>query len=73
MEGNPPSYLEFANFWEEEYQKRKNSTKKPKKEWAYICFLQRQDKSLSAVQMKKAWEKHRKEDVKRVIELLKDF
>lgn len=39
MEGNPPTYLEFANMWEEEYYRRKENPVAPKEEWAYINFV----------------------------------
>lgn len=41
MEGNPPTYNEFAIMWQEEYQKRKNLPAAPKEEWAYINFVQK--------------------------------
>lgn len=40
MEGNPPTYKEFAKMWQEEYQKRKEMPVAPKEEWAYINFVQ---------------------------------
>lgn len=41
MEGNPPTYLEFAKMWQEEYQKRKEMPAPPKEEWAYINFVRK--------------------------------
>ena len=41
MEGNPPTYNEFAIMWQEEYQKRKKMPNAPKEEWAYINFVQK--------------------------------
>lgn len=40
MEGNPPTYKEFAIMWQEEMIRRKSSPAEPKTEWAYINFLQ---------------------------------
>lgn len=40
MEGNPPTYQEFAKMWQAEYEKRKNRQIAPKEEWAYINFVQ---------------------------------
>jgi hypothetical protein len=40
MEGNPPTYQEFANMWRAEYQRRKLTPAAPKEEWAYINFVQ---------------------------------
>lgn len=41
MEGNPPTYREFAMMWQDEYQKRKKWPVAPKEEWAYIRFMQK--------------------------------
>lgn len=41
LEGNPPTYREFATMWQEEYQKRKDIPVAPKEEWAYINFVQK--------------------------------
>lgn len=38
--GRPPSYQEFAHFWQSEYLKREKVKVPPKKEWAYINFVQ---------------------------------
>ena len=40
-QGNPPTYQEFALYWIDETQKNKHEKRPPKKEWAYINFLQR--------------------------------
>jgi len=45
MKGNPPTYLEFANMWEQEYQRRKKTPAAPKEEWAYINFVKKFPKS----------------------------
>ena len=39
--GNPPTYKEFADMWQAEYARRKNSKASPKEEWAYINFTQK--------------------------------
>lgn len=39
MEGNPPTYQEFADKWITEYELRKAQGSTPKKEWAYINFV----------------------------------
>ena len=38
--GSPASYQEFADFWQSEYLKRRQLKVPPKKEWAYINFVQ---------------------------------
>jgi len=41
MQGNPPTYQEFADMWEKEYAFRKANRSVPKAEWAYINFVKR--------------------------------
>ncbi len=41
MQGNPPTYQEFASMWQEEHERRKNVPAAPKEEWAYINFVQK--------------------------------
>ena len=43
LAGNPPTYRDFASFWEEEMKNRQNPDYKanPKAEWAYLNFAQR--------------------------------
>jgi len=41
MEGNPPTYQEFADMWGKEYEFRKTYGSTPKEEWAYINFVKR--------------------------------
>jgi hypothetical protein len=38
--GNPPTYLEFSTMWQEQYLKSKTEKIAPKKEWAFINFVQ---------------------------------
>ncbi len=38
-EGDPPTYLEFAHMWKQEYERRKKDPETPKEEWAYINFI----------------------------------
>ncbi len=39
MDGNPPTYQEFADMWSKEYAFRKTYGSTPKAEWAYINFV----------------------------------
>ncbi len=39
MEGNPPTYQDFADMWSKEYKFRKTYGSAPKAEWAYINFV----------------------------------
>jgi hypothetical protein len=41
MGGNPPTYQEFADMWQKEYEFRRANGSTPKKEWAYINFVKR--------------------------------
>lgn len=72
--GKPPTYQEFAQMWQREYERRKKEPAQPKKEWAYINFLQNYGKehpAASAQQVRAAWEKVRAENVKMVHEIVK--
>jgi hypothetical protein len=73
LAGNPPTYQEFANFWQEEYDSRKKIKASPKKEWAYINFVQRFLEShpdASRAQVILAWENERKCNINKVKILL---
>ncbi|GAB4184718.1 MAG: hypothetical protein Tsb0015_01090 [Simkaniaceae bacterium] len=62
MEGDPPTYLEFARMWEEEYKKRKMMSVSPKKEWAYINFVQnflKHNPSAGQEKINKSWQAER--------------
>lgn len=41
LEGNPPTYKEYAQMWVEETARRKKYGSKPKEEWAYINLVQK--------------------------------
>lgn len=72
-EGKPPTYAEFAKFWQKEYMIRKKSEANPKKEWAYLNFIKQfQKKNPQALKkdISKAWEKTRTEKAKQVMNLL---
>lgn len=73
-EGDPPTYEEFASYWQKEYQARKMQKATPKKEWAYLNFLQRcsiEHPSYSKVQIGKAWEEERRSCVEKAKTILK--
>ncbi len=59
MEGDPPTYREFAQMWQREYQRRKETPTAPKEEWAYINFVQKlllDSPAASRESMNSAWE-----------------
>ena len=74
MEGNPPTYQEFATMWQTEHVRRKQHPGAPKEEWAYINFVQnlkqtRPSASREAVLI--AWDQERARQKQRAAELLK--
>jgi len=64
--GNPPTYREFAKFWEAEYSRRKKEKPSPKQEWAYIIFVQNylaQNPSAKREAIMQEWEKERRRNL----------
>jgi len=73
MDGDPPTYGEFAYMWETEWARRKRCFVPPKEEWAYINFVQNYDSqhpNASRTHMMQAWARERDRHVKRVESLL---
>lgn len=73
MAGNPPTYADFAEFWEAERLRRKKKTPEPKEEWAYINFLQdyfAQHPNAPQKEAMQAWKKKREEMVQVVWDML---
>jgi len=73
MAGNPPTYAEFAEFWQAEHLARKVSKPQPKEEWAYINFVQeylRQDPAASKDEVLNAWKAKQEEMVAVVMHML---
>lgn len=59
MEGNPPTYDEFAIMWQDEYEKRLKIPASPKQEWAYINFVKNfllESSEATRDSINKAWE-----------------
>jgi hypothetical protein len=74
--GDPPTYQEFASFWEKEYQSRKIRKATPKKEWAYLNFIQRYSKEhpeFSKAQVVEAWKLERNSYVHQAKMILENF
>jgi hypothetical protein len=64
QKGKPPTYAEFAKFWQAHYEKSLKTAANPRKEWAYLNFMQRFQKEhpqASRVEMTQAWNKTRSE------------
>ncbi len=73
LQGNPPTYKEFADMWVVEYDKRKNLGTTPKVEWAYINFIQQYIKdypNAPRAAITKAWEVERQKHLKIVSETI---
>lgn len=74
LSGKPPTYQEFADFWQKEYATRKQKPARPKKEWAYLNFTQRYLRDVpdaSRKEIAEAWKKERILQMKKAKELLK--
>lgn len=71
LEGKPPTYQEFADFWQEAKDQNKVC---PKQEWAYLRFIQRfveQNPHASRSEITCAWKAERERNVNQVHMLLK--
>ena len=74
LAGTPPTYAEFAQYWQKEYTARQHTKATPKKEWAYINFTQRllqQHPDASKDTILAAWQNERLDNVKIIEKLLK--
>lgn len=72
--GNPPTYQEYADFWQAETARRKSKKATPKKEWRFIGFLQEmheKNPELSKQQLQKEWKKIQQQKAKDAGMLLK--
>ncbi|MBS0186197.1 MAG: SAP domain-containing protein [Proteobacteria bacterium] len=76
MEGNPPTYQEFADMWRAETKRRQEEGSIPKEEWAYINFTQRFIKKNPGTQRQgliEAWEKERLKQKENVTKIMENF
>ena len=74
QEGNPPTYAEFARFWQAEHERRKNKQSPLKQEWALLNFMRRyQEEHPNAGQkeMMRDWKKERATKAHEAMTLLK--
>ena len=75
---NPPTFREFADMWEQDYdlkkalgQKKIKKIRTDKPEWAYINFVQKMDRTgLSHKQIIAKWKEERQKQVKFVLDFL---
>jgi hypothetical protein len=73
MQGTPPTYKQFATYWQSEHQARQISKAPMKEEWAYLNFLaryQKQHPAASKSQAIAAWKIERKVHVEKVENML---
>ncbi|MBV8661281.1 MAG: hypothetical protein JO129_04005 [Candidatus Dependentiae bacterium] len=73
MQGTPPTYAEFATYWQQEYQNRQITKAPLKEEWAYLNFLDNYQKlypTASKSQAIAAWKIEREMHVAKVQEIL---
>ncbi len=73
LEGNPPTYQEFADMWIKEYTRRKEEGSQPKHEWAYINLAQKfmkEHPNGSKKDLLEAWDRTRKKNLEIAHEIL---
>jgi len=73
LAGTPPTYQEFATYWQKEFSNRQITKAPMKDEWAYLKFVDRYKKSCPQASQSdaiKAWKKHREEQVAIVRKIL---
>ena len=76
LDGNPPTYAEFAHFWQQEYVKRQGKQLLEKPEWAYLNFLKNfKEKNPSAPRDKAlaAWEESRLQHKNNALALIRKW
>jgi hypothetical protein len=76
MAEDPPTYSEFADFWSEEMQARKERKAQPKQEWAYLSFIQKQlsdNPDMSRDKIMTLWEAERKKKSQIAKKYILDF
>lgn len=74
MQGAPPTYAQFATYWQTEYQARQIAKAPMKVEWAYLNFLDRYKKNhpdTSKAQAIAAWKIEQQQQVEKVKKILK--
>lgn len=69
LEEDPPTYAEFAEYWQDDYEDRTLNKRAPKQEWAYNRFTQefmKANPKTSKAEFLAAWEEKRKQYVELV-------
>lgn len=73
LRGSPPTYAEFASYWQQEYTHRKKSPAPMKPEWAYLNYLNHYKKlnpSDSKTEAMNAWKIYQQKQVSLVENIL---
>ncbi|MBP6869882.1 hypothetical protein KBC04_03305 [Candidatus Babeliales bacterium] len=73
MQGTPPTYRQFAVYWQSEYEARQVTKAAMKPEWAYLNFLDRYKKQYPTALKSQAiiaWKAERKKHVDEVVKML---
>lgn len=73
FDGNPPTYQEFADYWQKAYELCKLKKPEPKKEWALLTFVKqfmKQHPKANKIAIFKAWHEERLKHVELVYKLL---
>jgi hypothetical protein len=74
MQGKPPTFREFADYWQRENEARKSKKASPKREWALLNFRQQylaKNPNATNKEITAAWAKTRKEKLGVAAALLK--
>lgn len=74
LEGNPPTYQEFSQYWQQEYERRKKEGTEPKQEWAYLSFIKQQlikNPKASRKEITQQWGKIRRQKVEEAKDILR--
>ena len=73
LEGKPPTYGEFVEMWQAEHEQRKKEPAPPKKEWAYINFVQGyvvKAPHANREEVNRAWQAERERHKAKVMEVI---
>jgi len=74
LQGSPPTYQQFADFWVSEVEFRKTHGLEPKEEWAYIRFAQaHSDQYPTRAELLQEWDRARNEHVMAVQQVVNSY
>lgn len=70
QKGKPPTFQEFGDAWQANYHESKQQKRSPKKEWAFLCFVQSKYPLASKSEILAAWKQIRREKADQVISII---